>query len=383
MILLEHNGKALFRTHGVPTPVGAIVRDHDALAEALGTLPPRVVLKAQIAGGGRGKCGGIAFASDAAEARNAAVALLGSSVNGHSVDAVLVEERIEFERERYAGIVIEGGEIRLLFARSGGVDIEDIIAADPSNLVSIAVDPIDGPTAGQLQDCFARLEYAPEYRPAYEGIGRALFAMARTYDATMIEINPLAELPGGRLMALDARFAIDESALDRQPAITAMQPRPGVTPRQHGSTFAGLKFRDNPLGGAIGLIGLGGGLNVTLMDWIADAGSAVATLVDIDEAIGAGHAQQGFAAALEVFDRNPSIRSVLINIITCGYRLDEITASLLRALGESAARRSKPVVLHLRGNRMASAQPLLAAAGRVNSPSIAAAIEAVVAAAKA
>ena len=382
MILLEHNGKALFKSHGVPTPVGAIVRDHVALSQTLGTLPPRVVLKAQIAVGGRGKGGGIAFANSAAEAHDAAAALFGRSINGHSVDAVLVEERIEFERERYAGILIEHGEIRLMFARSGGVDIEDITAADPSNLVSIAVDPIEGPTVSQLQDCFARLGYAPEYMPAYERIGRALFAMAHTYDATMIEINPLAELPGRRLIALDARIAIDDSALDRQPVIAAMQPRPGAATRKHGSTFAGLKLRDNPQGGAIGLIGLGGGLNVTLMDWIADAGSAVGTLIDIDEAIGGGHAQQGFSAALEAFDRNPSIRSVLINIITCGYRLDEITAALLRAVGESE-RRTKPIVLHLRGNRMAKAQPLLEGAGWANSPSIAAAIEAVVAAAKA
>src|SRR5690348_12448629 len=324
MLLLEHNGKALFRNHGVPTPVGAIVRDHDALAPALATLPPSVVLKAQIAAGGRGKGGGIAFASDAAEARDAAAALLGSNINGHSVDAVLVEERVEFERERYAGIVIEEGEIRLLFARTGGVDIEAITAVDPGNLVSFAVDPICGPTAGQLQDCFARLGYAPELRTAYERIGRALFAMARAYDATMIEISPLAELPGGRLVALDARIAIDDSALYRQPDIAAMQQRPGATHRKHGGTFAGLRFRENPQGGPIGLIGLGGGLNVTLMDWIADTGSAVGTLIDIDEAIGAGHARQGFTTALEAFDRNPSIRSVLVNIITCGYRLDDI-----------------------------------------------------------
>jgi succinyl-CoA synthetase beta subunit len=108
----------------------------------------------------------------------------------------------------------------------------------------------------------------------------------------------------------------------------------------------------------------------------------VAVLVDIDEAIASGQAAQGFAEALEVFDSNPSIRSVLINIITCGYRLDEILASLLLALGPDANRRAKPAILHLRGNGAARAQQLLSAAGWSNSPSIAAAIEAVVAAAK-
>lgn len=129
------------------------------------------------------------------------------------------------------------------------------------------------------------------------------------------------------------------------------------------------------------MIGLGGGLNVALMDWIAGTGSKVAVLVDVDEAIGSGQAQQGFAAALEAFDRNPSIRSVFINIITCGYRLDEIVASLLLALGPNSGQRTKPITLHLRGNGMARAQQLFTTAGWSNSPSIAAAIEAVVAAA--
>lgn len=382
MLLLEYNGKALFRKHHVPTPAGAVVRDESALAQVLGTLPPRVVVKAQIASGRRGKGGGIVFADNAAQAREALAALLGSSVNGHSVDAVLVEERIEFERERYAGITIDGGEIRLLFGRNGGVDVEDITTADPANVISIPVDPIEGPDPGQLQDCFARLGYAREYWSAYGAIGQALFAMARAYDATMIEINPLVEIPGGRLVALDSRIAIDDAALDRQPGIIEMQPLPGISARAP-RMFGGPKLRENPQGGAIGLIGLGGGLNVSLMDWIANVGSKVAMLVDIDEAIGLGQAERGFKAALGAFDRNPSIKAVLVNVITCGYRLDEIVAALLPALDRDTARRAKPVILHLRGNGEAKAQQLLDTAGWTNSPSIASAIEAVVAAAKA
>lgn len=378
MLLLEHNGKALLRRHHVPTPAGMVIRDDTALAPALAALPARVVLKAQIAGGGRAKAGGIAFADGKAEARDALAGLLGRNINGHAVDAVLVEERMAFERERYAGIIVDGGGIRLLFARDGGIDVEGITAADPDNLVAIPVDPIDGPTDGQLQDCFARLGYAPEYRTGYQRIGHALFSMARAYDATMIEINPVVELPAGRLVALDARVAIDDAALDRQPDIAALQP-----PASKQSAAAGVKLRENPDGGAIGLIGLGGGLNVTLMDWIASAGSKVAVLVDIDEAIGAGRAEQGFAAALAAFDHNPPIKAVLVNIITCGYRLDEIVAALLLALRRGAGRRAKPVILHLRGNGVAKAQELLDAAGWTNSPSIAAAIESVVAAAKA
>lgn len=229
MLLLEHHGKALLRKHGVPTPDGVIVGDDSSLTRALLSLPPRLVLKAQIATGGRGRGGGIAFADGVAEAHKALAALLGSCINGHSVESVLVEERVAFGGERYAGIVIEGGEIRLLFGRSGGVDVEDITAADPANVFSIAVDPIEGPNVGELHGCFAKLDYPPECWRAYEHIGQALFAMSCAYDATMIEINPLAELPEGRLVALDARVAIDDAALDRQPDIAMMQPHPHAT----------------------------------------------------------------------------------------------------------------------------------------------------------
>jgi succinyl-CoA synthetase beta subunit len=374
MLLLEHHGKALLRKHGIPTPRGVVVGDASALVEALPGLPERLVLKAQIAGGGRSKGGGIAFATGRKAVIDAFDSLRGSTVNGQAVDAVLVEEQFAFAQERYAGILIEDGDIWLLFARRGGIDIEDITVADASNLQAIALDPIAGPTDAQFQDCFDRLGYAPDYRANYARIGRALFDLSRSCDATMVEINPLVELAGDALVALDARILIDDSALDRQPEITALQPIAAKVGR--------LPFRENPEGGTIGLIGLGGGLNVTLMDWIADGGAQVAALVDIDDAVGAGHAEQGFAMALDAFDRHPQIRSILVNVITCGYRLDDIATGLVAALAKRDASRVKPAILHLRGNAMAETPELLRAAGQVNCASLATAVAAVLASAQ-
>jgi len=381
MLLLEHHGKALLRRHGIATPSGVVAADAHALEDALATLPERLVLKAQIAGGRRGKAGGVVVAAGAAEARRAFAALLGRSFDGQTAEAVLVEECVAFQCERYAGFMIDGGEMRLLFARAGGVDIEDITVADAANLAIVPVDPLDGPDEARLRDAFARLGYAPEYWDAYACAARALFDASHAHDATLVEINPLAELPGGRLVALDARIVIDDAALGRQPAIAALQLMP-TSDAHTPAAVAGLKLRRNAEGGVIGLIGLGSGLNLTLMDWIAGVGSRAAILVDIDEAIGAGCAAQGFAAAFETFDRDPTIRAVLVNIITCSYRLDDIVAALVPAMRDRAPSDGKPVVLHLRGNRMAMAEPLLAAAGLPNSPSITAAIKAVVAAAK-
>jgi succinyl-CoA synthetase beta subunit len=298
------------------------------------------------------------------------------------VDCVLVEERVDIVRESYAGITIDGGDICLLFAREGGVDIEELAAADPSSFQAIRVDPLKGPDAGQLQDCFERLDYASAYWVAYEDVARRLFAMFGACDATMIEINPLAELGECRLLALDARVVIDDCALARQPLIGAMQPM--LIPAGHApGNLPTLRIKENPEGGSIGLIGLGGGLNVTLMDWIAASGAGVAALVDIDEAIGSSHAEDGFAAALDACERNPAIKSILVNVITCGYRLDDIVADLVRALDGGRTARTKPVILHLRGNSMARTPAILAATRWENCPSLAAAVAATIAAAKA
>lgn len=382
MLLLEHHGKALLRQHGIAVPKGIVAASESAVAQALGSLPARVVVKAQIASGGRGKAGGVVFTNSAAEARAQSARLLGGAINGLRVEAVLIEERLDALRERYAALVIEDGVIRLLFGRKGGVNVEDITAQDSRNIGTIDCDPIDGPNTALMATCFNQLGFAAEYRRSYELLGRDLFAVARARDATLVEINPLAECRCGRLVALDARVEIDDNAIVRQPEIAALLP-PRPAPKDEHSGYIALPFKDNARGGEIGLIGLGGGLNVTLMDWIAASGAQVASLVDIDSAIASGHAARGFADAFAAFDRNPAIRAIFVNIITCGYRLDDIVENLLRAHKARAPATLKPMILHLRGNAMARAPAMLAAAGCTNSASIGQAVAAAVAAARA
>ena len=381
MLLLEYQGKALLGEQGIAVPNGVVASTGEAVDRAITALPKRLVLKAQIAGGGRGKAGGVAFANSVEQARAASLALLGTTINGLPVKALLIEERVEYLGERYAALLVEDGEIRLLFGRKGGIDVEDITARDPRNLASLVCDPVGGPKAEELTGCFEALGFAAEYRRAYELLARDLFALARAKDALLVEINPLAECHGGRLVALDARIDIDDNALARQPAIAALMPAQAAPRDRHGASA--LPFRKNPDGGSIGVIGLGGGLNVTLMDWIAALGGKAASLVDIDGALASGHAARGFAEAFQAFDGDPAIRAILVNIITCGYRLDDIVEGLLQAHAARKSTSVKPMILHLRGNAMARTPAMLAAAGCSNSASIAEAVAAAVSAARA
>jgi len=373
MLLLEHQGKALLRGKGIATPRGLVVIDAAELEAALPNLQSRLVLKAQVAAGGRGKSGGIAFAETPEEARAALAELQARSIHGLAVEAVLVEERIDTLRERFIALIVQDGALQLLLGRKGGIDVEDTAESDADSVVSLSVDPIDGPDASLVADGLVKLGIPNAYHAAYGATARALFDLALASDARLVEINPLVELPDARLLALDARIAIDEDALERHPEFAAQATAPSPSSRDD------LKFKRNPdSGGTIGLIGLGGGLNVTLMDWIGSLGGKVATLVDIDRAIASGRGRQGFHVALQAFDGDPSIRSILINVVTCGYRLDEIVSALIEALSARPRDAAKPVVLHLRGNSSSRTPQLLSAAGHANSPSIAHAVAAVV-----
>jgi succinyl-CoA synthetase beta subunit len=379
MLLLEHQGKALLRGKGIATPRGVVVVGAVELAEALPKLQGRVVLKAQVAAGGRGKSGGIAFAQTPEDAQIAFAELRALSIHGLAVESVLVEEQIDYVRERFIALIVQDGALQLLLGRKGGIHVEDTAETDPESVISLAIDPIDGPDASVVAASLGKLGIPAAYHAAYCETARALFDLAQASDARLVEINPLVELSDGRVLALDARVAIDEDALPRHPEFAAQVAQGAAAAAAQPAGREDLKFKRNPdVGGTIGLIGLGGGLNVTLMDWIGSLGGKVATLVDIDRAIGSGRAREGFHAALQAFDGDPSIRAILINVVTCGYRLDEIVAALLAALSARPRSGAKPIVLHLRGNSLSRTPLLLASSGYTNSPSIAHAVTAVV-----
>lgn len=376
MLLLEHQGKSLLGRFGIATPTGVVVRDEVALRRAMADGHPKV-LKVQVASGGRGKAGGIVTVESVAESLAAYERLRLLEVGGLRSASVLVEARAAFARERYMAVQIESGRLLLLVAARGGVDIETITEHDPANVRSIEFDAVAGPDQAALDEAFAALGYPLALWPQYAQISRRLYDLARSCDAATVEINPLVETVDGALLALDARVFIDETALARQPELAALRP---IAATAGNTTVQKPAFKQNPSGGAIGLIGFGSGLNITFMDWIATLGGQVGVLVDIDAMVTGGHAEAGFAAAFEHMDRDPAIRSVLLCIISCGNKMDDVVRAMIAATAKRPPG-AKPLILHLRGNRMQFAQPMLDAAGLANSASLASAITDVVAAA--
>jgi succinyl-CoA synthetase beta subunit len=191
-----------------------------------------------------------------------------------------------------------------------------------------------------------------------------------------VEINPLAETASGGLVAVDARISIDDRALPRHASFFKRLRSASDLSTKESRQAAGVKL--NPDGGRVGLIGLGSGMNTTIMDWIADEGSLVKAVVDIDDAISRRQAEQAVRKALSVCETDDDIRVVLINIITCGYVLDDIVQSILSPLREHHEQSRKPILLHLRGNGMSRTPLMLKQAGLANFLSLEKAVTAAV-----
>jgi succinyl-CoA synthetase beta subunit len=217
--LHEFEAKALFAEAGIPTPPGKIVASAVEASAAGDEIGYPVVLKAQVRAGGRGKAGGIRFADDRAAATAAAVALLGSSLHGHAVDRLLVERKLDIEREHYLG-VFSNPAIRaptLIFAEAGGVDVEEALARG-DGVATMDIDLIEGVRPYMTLDMLRKAGVKGATLMPLALIATRLFEVYRRYDCTIAEINPVALTERGA-MAVDARISIDDDALFRHPEL--------------------------------------------------------------------------------------------------------------------------------------------------------------------
>lgn len=361
MLLYEHEGKALFREYGIPTPDFAVARDGADLEAILSGVRPPVMVKAQVLAGGRGKAGGIVAAGSVEAARDAAARFLGSTIKGLGVESVLIEPQVGIERELYLAATFDAEEMLLLVGGHGGMDVESYFT-DPSGVQAVRIDPRYGPSEYQVRNALDRLGVAPALWSGLARIALDLFRLFRACDARLAEINPLAVTGDGGLVALDARVEVDDGALFRQPRLAEIQ-----RARGHGDGFETrlkeLQVQYVPLGGSVGLVSQGAGAGVAIMDWVELEGSRVAAFVDMDYAILSGQIEEALRFVLGHLVETPSVRSLLVNFTTCGVRVDLVAEALAKVLGELRGRRRQPVFIHLGGNREAAAHALMQGAG--------------------
>lgn len=315
----EHAGKRVLAQAGVPTPRGRLANSPEDAAQIAREIGA-VVVKAQVPTGKRGKAGGVKLATTPEDAAQAAQAILGMDIGGHTVERLLVEERADIAREFYAAVLDDAKGPLVMFSTEGGMDIEEVAAERPEALRRCSVDIRDGFTLAQAQEMTAGLD-VPD---AVSDFLVALYQVWRTKDAELIEINPLAELKDGRVVALDCKFILDDSAVFRQSDIAGWGAPETMTELERRGRDLGLKYIE--LDGSVGVLANGAGLTMTTMDTIAHFGGKPANFLEIG-----GEAYTKATPALQLVLANPQVKSLIINFCGAFARTDVMAEGVVRA----------------------------------------------------
>jgi succinyl-CoA synthetase beta subunit len=374
--LQEFHAKRLLLAHRLPVPDFSVATTPAEARELalpyFGAGAGRVVIKAQVLVGGRGKAGGVKLAATPEEVEHLAGQILGMDIKGTPVRRVLVAPAAEIAREYYLACVLDRSAraVTLMASAEGGVEIEQVAAANPDAIVTVRAHPHLG-----LLDYQARhLGFAVGIERAllrdFVAIARGLFATLVANDADLVEINPLAvvlePLPDAKaresLQCLDAKITIDDSALERHPELEAMRDLDEEDPVDTAAREQGLSFIR--LDGTIGCMVNGAGLAMTTMDLVKLAGGEPANFLDI----GGGAKAERVAAAFQIILDDENVRAILINIFGGITRGDEVARGIVEA--RRSLTRDVPMVVRIVGTNADEARPILAEANLITADSL-------------
>ena len=365
MNIHEYQTKELLRGYGVSVPDGRVTHNIDnavAIAEDLGG--DHWVVKAQIHAGGRGKGGGVRVATSLDEVRQFTDEMIGmqlvtpqTGAEGRLVQRVLVEQACDIKKEYYLGMVIDRAtqRITMIASASGGMNIEEVAKTDPDRVIREAVDPAIGLAGFQCRKIAARIGLHGQKISEAAKLMKALYQCFREQDALLAEINPLAELADGKLMALDAKMSFDSNAMYRRPTITELRDFDEEDPKEVEATAHGLNYI--ALDGNVGCIVNGAGLAMATMDSISFHGGKPANFLDV----GGGASPEKVGNAFRIVLQDPNVKIILVNIFAGINRCDWIAEGLVQAMRDQDI--SVPIVVRLAGTNVEKGGPILEASG--------------------
>jgi succinyl-CoA synthetase beta subunit len=373
MKLHEYQSKQLFAQHGIPIPRGRMAMtaaEAKAIAEE---LRGRVVVKAQVLVGGRGKAGGIRLANSPEETLEIATQILAMQIKGLPVRKVLVDEAANIQSEIYLGVTNDRAARRpvMIASAEGGIEIEEVARTDPSKIARIHVDPLLGLREYQARDLAVSIELPREHWRGFIDIACGLHEAYSACDATLAEINPLVITKAQTLLAVDGKMVIDDSSLFRQTKLAEMRDLDEEAPAESEARKYGLTYIK--LDGNIGCMVNGAGLAMATMDVIKVAGGSPANFLDI----GGGAGAEKVAAALEIILSDRAVKAVLLNVFGGITRCDEVARGILMALETVSMK--VPMVVRLVGTNEEEGRRLLAEKKMVTATSLLEAAEKAVA----
>ena len=353
MKIHEYQAKELFLAEGMPVPPGEVVTTPEEAEAVAAKIGKPVVVKAQVLVGGRGKAGGVKLAQTPEEAKAKATEILGMDIKGELVEKVLVTEAVDIAKEIYVGIILDRATQKPLIMTSseGGVEIEVVAKEKPEAIHRLTVDPLQGVLPFQARNIAAKLHDDFKVVRQIASIIQQLYQAYVNVDASLAEINPLIVDKDGKVLAIDAKVNIDDSALFRHKSIEEMRDISAEEPGEVKARDAGLSFVK--LEGNVGCIVNGAGLAMATMDLVKTYGGQPANFLDI----GGSSNPEKVVAAMNIILSDKNVKSILFNIFGGITRCDDVARGLVTAFDQMKL--EVPIVVRLTGTNEKEAREIL------------------------
>ena len=359
MDLFEYQARDLFEAHQIPVLAGAVAATPEAAEAAAAKMGGKVVVKAQVKIGGRGKAGGVKLAENAADAKEKAKAILGMDIKGHTVHQVMIAQAAPIAAEYYMAILLDRANRNFLVMASvaGGMEIEEVAHKTPEKLARVGIDPNKGIDKAKALEIAKSGQFPSDVQEQVADVLIKLWAAFVAEDATLMEINPLVKTEDGKVVALDGKVTLDENAGFRQPKHESLIDHASTNPLEALAKEKNLNYVK--LDGEVGIIGNGAGLVMSTLDVVAYAGEKYGVKPANFLDIGGGASAEVMANGLSIILGDPDVRSVFVNVFGGITACDAVANGIVQALEILGSKATKPIVVRLDGNNVIEGRKIL------------------------
>lgn len=362
MDLFEYQARDLFESHQIPVLAGAVATSADEAKVAAEKIGGKVVVKAQVKVGGRGKAGGVKLAENPQDTFEKSAQILGMDIKGHTVKKVMIAQAAPIASEFYLSILLDRANRNFLVMASvaGGMDIEEVAHKTPEKLAKVSIDPNIGITPEIAKSIVAAGKFPADVA---DQVAEVLIKLWRSFvaeDATLMEINPLVKSEAGKIIALDGKVTLDDNASFRHPNHEQLIDNDATDPLERLAKEKDLNYVK--LQGEVGIIGNGAGLVMSTLDVVAYSGEKYGVKPANFLDIGGGASAEVMANGLSIILGDPSVRSVFVNVFGGITACDAVANGIIQALQILESSATKPIVVRLDGNNVVEGRKILQAA---------------------
>ena len=362
MDLFEYQARDLFESHQIPVLAGAVATTADQAFSAAEKIGGKVVVKAQVKVGGRGKAGGVKLAENATDAKEKAGAILGMDIKGHIVKKVMIAQAAPIESEYYLAILLDRANRNFLVMASvaGGMEIEEVAHKTPEKLARVGIDPNKGINKAQALEIAKGGQFPADVLDQVSDVLVKLWQAFIKEDATLMEINPLVKTIDGKVIALDGKVTLDDNAVFRHPEHEVLVDHDATNPLEKLAKEKDLNYVK--LDGQVGIIGNGAGLVMSTLDVVAYAGEKYGVKPANFLDIGGGASAEVMANGLSIILGDSDVKSVFVNVFGGITACDAVANGIVQALEILGSKATKPIVVRLDGNNVELGRKILSEA---------------------